>query len=183
MISIEKTQYLLQLPKMVDKNDNLGNLEEKITLKKPSLINEIFTLIVPNDDEFKFSYIVNQSEKNIYKLSLFLMQDDTKIGLLRVDFNGGHKNPDRANEHVPKDFLKYVGKRLKYQESHIHYNVAGYSPMSWAIPLSDDQFKIKKIDNQNDVISAFLEFNTLINLKTEFLTGTRFLNFSQEPNF
>ncbi len=104
------------------------------------------------------------------------MDDDTKIGILRVDFNGQHENPHTINDNVP-DFLKpYVGMFFNYNEHHIHYFVEGYrTSLDWAIPLNDDNFPVKKISNSNDIIEVFLGFNKLINLITEFQINQRMI--------
>lgn len=172
MISIEQCEYLLKLPKKVEIK---GNLEEEITLQAAIPIKYSFTLIAPEDNEFSFLYVINQSEKNHFKLSLFLMHDDEKIGLTRIDFNGQHLNPEGITDNLPNKFHQYAGRFFKYDEPHVHYHVEGYKNLAWAIPLENDPFKIKVLNNQNDIVDAFLEFNNLINLETKFLVGTQFL--------
>ncbi|MBP9742060.1 MAG: hypothetical protein KBD37_01740 [Burkholderiales bacterium] len=172
MISIEQYEYLLKLPKKVELK---GNLEEEVSFNTEIPMKNSFKLISPEDSEFSFIYVINQSEKNHYKLSLFLMHDDEKIGLIRIDFNGQHLNPESITENLPDKFHRYAGKFFKYDEPHIHYHIDGYKNLAWAIPLENDPFKIKEINNQEDTVNAFCEFNSLINLQTKFLLGTKFL--------
>lgn len=175
MISFEKSELLLKLPKMVGTYTDPGILKNELAFESKIPFCKKFILMAPDDDEISFLYDITQSPKNHFKFSLYLMCNDGKIGLVRVDFNGKHKNPDGINEYVPDRFKKYAGRWFEYDEPHIHYNIDGYDPMRWAIPLEDESFKVKSINNQNDVISAFFEFNKLINLQTKFSTGSVFL--------
>jgi hypothetical protein len=98
------------------------------------------------------------------------MDNDTRLGLVRVDYNGQHNsNPSKINEYVPLEFQSYAGKFFNYNEPHIHYYIEGYKPMAWAIPLSDTDFTIQQITSHTDVISAFNAFNKLISLQTQFI--------------
>lgn len=170
-INSSMSDYLLRLSKQVEQK---GKLSDEIILETVPMQHK-FILASPDDDEFKFLYEINQSAKNLFKLTLFIMYDDEKMGLLRVDFVGQHLNPEGINEYLPERFHQYAGKFFKFDEHHIHYHVDGYKPMAWAIPILHDEFKVKSINNQNDVTNAFLEFNQLINLKTNFVTGNQSL--------
>ncbi len=165
MLTFEKAEYLLQLSKTVYINE-----EEKktISIEQKFPFQKKYILISPEDRNYIFIYDINQSSKNKFKLSLYLFDDETKIGLLRIDFNGGHTNPQTANEKVPEKFLPYMGKKFDYTDSHVHYYVEDYG-ISWAMPLNEDSFPIKDITNSNDILQAFLKFNSTINLTTVFL--------------
>ncbi|MDR0505426.1 MAG: hypothetical protein LBH32_01215 [Dysgonamonadaceae bacterium] len=52
------------------------------------------------------------------RISLHFQEDESKIGLLRVDYGAGHKNPEIANEFIPKNLTKYTGVQIN--EPHIH---------------------------------------------------------------
>jgi|SRR6185437_5448709 len=173
MISIEHSEYLLKIPKKVKLK---GILEDQIEFQTNLPIQSYFILTSPEESEFSFLYDINQSSKNHFKLSLYLMCEDTKVGLLRVDYNGQHINPEGLIDTLPEKFHKYAGKFFEYDEPHIHYNVDGYKNLVWALPLENDLFEVKSLNNQNDVVSAILHFNKLINLETKFLTGTQFLD-------
>jgi hypothetical protein len=163
-ITIEQAKYLLELPKKVFKGDKLL-LEMTIEQKFP--FHERFELLSEKDDEFSFLWEIKQSTKNTLKISLHILENDSKIGLLRIDYNGVHTNPHAINENVPKKFHTYVGKR--FTQSHIHYYVPGYPPLAWAIPLIDDNFEIKTIEhkdlntNLKDIIILFAK---TVNIET-----------------
>lgn len=76
MLTTEKAQYLLELPKKVELN---GKLEDKITLPQEFPFQHKYRLISRADEDFTFLYEINQSKKNQFKLSLYLM-DDTRLG-------------------------------------------------------------------------------------------------------
>lgn len=166
MFTSEQAQLLLQMPKKVEQN---GHLVDSLTFTQPFPFTLRFTLISPDDSDYVFLYDITQSTKNHFKLTLYLMEDESRIGLLRVDFNGQHKNPETLTEKVPEIFHPYVGKFFDYHEHHIHYFVEGYkTPLDWAVPLASDSFPVKSITNPNDISEAFLQFNNIINLQTSF---------------
>lgn len=123
MMTTEQAQHLLQLPKKVEL---VGTLQENITFTQQFPFQEKYTLISPDDADFTFLYEINQSKKNQFKLTLYLMDDDTRTGLLRVDFSGQHENPQTLNANVPAIFHPFVGKFFAYNDHHIHYYVDGY---------------------------------------------------------
>ncbi|MEJ5245217.1 MAG: hypothetical protein WHV28_05845 [Bacteroidota bacterium] len=167
MFSAEQAQYLLGLPKKVEQN---GKLADKLVFDQPFPFTFRYTLISPDDDEFVFLYDITQSSKNQFKLSLYILEDETKIGLLRVDYNGQHKNPEIITDKVPEIFHPFAGKFFDYHEHHIHYYVEGYkTTLDWALPLANDEFPLKNISKPSDVINIFFSFNQIINLKTEFI--------------
>jgi hypothetical protein len=167
MLTTEKAQYLLELPKKVEIN---GKLEDKITLPQEFPFQHRFTLISSADEDFTFLYEINQSKKNQFKLSLYLMEEDTRVGLVRVDFSGQHENPHTINDKVPNVFHPFAGKFFTYHEHHVHYFVEGYkTSLDWALPLVDDAFPVKAIVNSNDIITAFKSFNSIIHLETNFV--------------
>ncbi|MFN4299870.1 MAG: DUF6978 family protein [Thermaurantimonas sp.] len=167
MFSIQQAQYLLELPKKVEMN---GVLEDKIEIhQQPFPFTVRYTLISPDNTDFTFIYDITQSKKNHFKLTLYLLDDDTKIGLIRIDYNGQHKNPETITPKVPEIFHPFAGKFFDYHEHHIHYYVEGYkTTLDWALPLTEDSFPVKTISNNNDIEQAFFSFNKLIHLQTVF---------------
>src|SRR5690606_20877894 len=125
-----------------------------------------FYLISEDDDEFSFFLDVWQSPKRTVKFSLHCQEDTANYGLLRIDYNGGHKNPEVANEHVPDAFRPYTGLWLDQYSGHIHYVVDGYKPLAWAIPLEIDSFPIKSVASFADFSNAFEAFCSSINVET-----------------
>jgi hypothetical protein len=166
MLEFEKVKYLLSLPKKV-KEDNL--IKEEIIINQDVPFVACYVLVSEHDEEYSFLYDIKQSRKNHFKLSLYLMDNDTRLGLIRIDYNGQHSNPDTTNEYLPSDFLTYTNKFFGYNEPHIHYYVEGYKPLAWAIPLSAIEFDVQNITSHADVMSAFGAFNSLISLQTHFI--------------
>jgi len=166
MFTTEQAQYLLQLPKKVETN---GMLEDEISFNQPFPFTQRYTLISPDDADFTFIYDITQSKKNQFKLSLYLLEDETKIGLLRVDYSGQHKNPETITDKVPAIFHTFAGMFFDYHDHHIHYYVEGYkTTLDWALPLTNDDFSVKNITASSDVLDAFYRFNQIINLQTIF---------------
>jgi hypothetical protein len=124
-------------------------------------------LFSKKDDEFSFLWTIKQSSKNTLRISLHYQEEDSKTGLLRIDYNGGHTNPQSINEYVPEKFYPYAG--VKLTKSHIHYHVQGYPVLAWAIPLEEDDFLVKEI-SENDFNITLAEiiklFAKTINVET-----------------
>ena len=170
-ITNEQADYLLRLPKKII--NKKGDLLPQITISQKFPFSERFELLSEKDDEFSFLWQIKQSSKNTLQISLHFQEDDSKIGLIRIDYSGAHTNPQTITENVPEKFHLYIGTQI--MQSHIHYYVQGYPTLAWAIPLSDDEFEIKEI-NENDfyatlgnVIKAFAK---TINIETEIKVET-----------
>jgi hypothetical protein len=168
-ITNEQADYLLKLPKKIF--DKEGNPLPQITINQKYPFYERFELLSEKDDEFSFFWQIKQSSKNTLQISLHFQEDDSKIGLLRIDYNGGHTNPQIINEYVPERFHLYAGKQLA--ESHIHYYIHGYQSLAWAIPLKEDDFALKEISENNfnttlaEIIKLFaktVNIETIINI-------------------
>lgn len=163
MFTNEQSDYLLKLPKKIISNDLLLD-STKIIQKYPFC--ERFILGSQQDLEFSFLLEVYQSEKAGLKISVHYQEDQSKVGLLRIDYNSTHKNPEIVSNDLPLKFHKYAGKWFEYNEHHIHYYFQNYKPLAWALPLVDDDFPIKEIKNNQDASEAFLSFCKRINLIT-----------------
>lgn len=95
------------------------------------------------------------------------MESNSYIGLLRIDFKGGHHNPSEILNTLP-DFLRpYADKWFKPTEPHKHLYVEGYKPLAWAIPLADTDFPVKKLNDQSDLRGLIINFADSINLKSK----------------
>lgn len=173
MFSNNDVNYLLNIDKKVFLDDTLKD-EHYLTQKFP--FQHKLELISPSDSDYTFLYDINQSAKNQFKLTLYLLDSDTRTGLLRIDFNGQHKNPETITDKVPESLHAYAGMFFDYNQPHIHYYVEGYkTTLDWAMPLSDNDFPVKQITNSNDIIEAFFKFNQRINLKTNFVINQMLL--------
>lgn len=175
-VTNEQAEYLLKLPKKVVEN---GTLLDKLTIDQKFPFSARFELISEKDDEFTFLWEVQQSKKNSIRASLHYQENDSKTGLLRIDYNSGHKNPEVITEFLPGKFHAFAGKCFSSDEHHIHYHVQGYKPLSWAIPLNMDDFEIKELNHGPDFSSTFVDiiklFAKTVNIETEITVNTLLL--------
>lgn len=161
----EEAKYLIDLPKKIFDNDEL--IESKIISIGP-MFTIRYTLISEEDPDFQFLLDIKQGKKNNLKFDLHFQENDSITGLLRVDYNGQHQNPEIENESVP-DFIKpFAGKWFDYSDNHIHYYIEGYKPLAWAVPLKDDTFPVKEVNDFISMKNAFIEFLKKTNIVTEF---------------
>jgi hypothetical protein len=171
----EQAQYLLDLPKKIVENNKVLN---SITINQAFPFNKRFELIAESDDEFTFLWEIKQSTKNTIRISLHYQENDSKTGLLRIDYNGGHTNPEIVSDTVPEKFHPFVGKIFSNDEHHVHYHVQGYKSLAWAIPLTVDGFEIKELietDFNNRLASAIQLFAKTINIETGIIINTLLL--------
>jgi len=169
MITQEQAEYLLKLPKYIIEGENILELKDY----SPSFpIEERIYLISKDDDAYSFFIEIQQSRKNQIKLTLHFQEDDTNIGLLRVDYNGRHKNPESGNSALPNIFKSYIGMWI--EESHIHYFVEGYNPLIWAIPLNrDETYPAKRFAGVNDFADVLKTFCNKINIETNLIINVQ----------
>ncbi len=163
----EQAEYLLKLPKKIVENDKLL---DKLIINQEFPFYARFDVLSGKDDEFTFLWEIKQSKKNSIRLNFHHQENDSKVGLLRVDYNGGHKNPETLSEFLPNKFYPYVGKSF-LDENHIHYHVQGYKSLAWAIPLTIDEFEIKEINKDLNFNTIFVDiiklFAKKVNIETE----------------
>lgn len=175
IISNEQSEYLIQLKKKVLQNDVAL---EQLTINQEFPMHLRFELISVEDDDFSFLWEITQSAKNTIRISLHFQEDESKIGLFRVDYNSGHRKPEIASDTLPQRFLPFVGKWFSNEESHVHYHVEGYKPLAWAIPREDSEMTTKEIAEMNtneNLSSAIQEFAKIINLETVLTINTLLL--------
>ena len=167
-ITNEQAEYLLKLPKKVIENDILL---DKLIIDQKFPYDARFELVSEKDDEFTFLWEIQQSKKNSIRLSFHHQENDSKTGLLRVDYNSGHKNPESISENVPEKFHPFAGKYFSNNEHHIHYHIQGYKTLAWAIPLTIDNFQIKELNNDASFNGTFANiiklFAKTVNIETE----------------
>jgi len=164
-ITQELAVELLRLPKYIMD-------EEKFTKKffyepQEPISNDRFILMSEQNTEYSFILEIYQSPKNQLKLTLHFQEDDAKIGLLRIDYNGSrHRNPMIVEPNLPQKFHPFAGQMLEV--SHIHYYVEGYKPLAWAIPLdAEPEVNVKQLKNVHSQLqNIFTNFGEMINLQT-----------------
>lgn len=155
-------QRLVETPKFICIDGHFLE-QHKICCDFP--IEERFILETKEDVPYEFLMQISQSAKNSVKISLHLQSNNLKIGLLRVDYSGTHRNPQEVTNDVPADFLPYQGKIII--GSHIHYYVKGYNQLEWAIPIEETSYRCKHIDGQESIIEAIECFSEAIHLNTK----------------
>jgi hypothetical protein len=160
MITQVQAAYLLALPKEFNPKVPTVNLaDEKIK----------WNLVSPDDSEWEFLVEINNSRKKSFRISLHHQENITKTGLLRIDFNSGHRNPELINSFVPEILHKYAGHWF-LNEPHIHLFVEGYKDLAWALPLAEyDNFPIKDIQSDQEYSQAIKAFAKHINLNSNFV--------------
>ena len=172
MITNQEADYLLELPKFIIEND------EKLLIKRfnePFLWDIQFDLIAENKENvYELIWNIWQSDKNHIKMSLHHQDNETKTGLLRIDYNSGHINPIKLTDKVPQKFHPFVGKRFSINEHHVHYHVEGYKSLAWALPIAFDIFPYKDLD-VNNIMEIVKEFGLTINLQTKLLINKKLL--------
>lgn len=175
MITSELADHLIQLPKKIVEDETVLNQKE---INPSDPFQERYYMLSEDEEEFSFFLDVTQSAKNALKLTLHQHEEGINCGILRVDYEGRHKNPEEINEHVPNRFKPYAGQWLDKYNGHIHYIVDGYPPLKWAIPLDVHDFPVKRIRSKTDIINALTEFCDIINLETTLditMQGNSFL--------
>lgn len=157
MLTQEQIHYLVALPKEIEGNNSVNLGYNKIRIN----------LFSPEDDEWKFIVEINRSKKSQLRISLHHQENNTKIGLLRIDYSSGHTNPEIANDFVP-DFLKpYANEQIDMP--HIHFQVDSYKDLAWAIPLTDyKEFDVLEIITSEDYSNAIIAFANKVNIITKF---------------
>lgn len=153
MLTNDEVLYLLGLKKSLENNKKILVKNRKTRLE----------LISPDDKNVKFWVELTRNEKILLKTSIHHLETNHHVGLLRIDYKGSHKNPEIVTDKVPEIVKPYAG--LYIIEPHIHIYVEGYNDLAWAIPLNDDDFKIKILKDVYDIISLLTEFAKKINLE------------------
>ncbi|HND46088.1 MAG TPA: hypothetical protein PLC61_06810 [Chitinophagales bacterium] len=159
MFSNELATKLINLPKHIEG----GTMSFDLKDEKTRLI-----LTNPDEPEYSFLFEVTSHKKITFKISLHNQEDNTKEGLMRVDYKGGHKNPEGVNIYVPEIVKPYVGYFFQ-NEPHIHIYVEGFKDLAWAVPLSAYNFPVLDVNNTDDFRSAINAFAKEINIVTPFV--------------
>ncbi len=135
-----------------------------------NLSDEKTRLLLNNAEEPEYSFLfeVTSHKKITFKISLHNQEDNTKEGLMRIDYKGGHKNPEGINAFVPEIVKPYAGYFFQ-NEPHIHVYVEGFKDLAWAVPLSVYNFPVLDVNNTDDFTNAINAFAKEINIVTPFV--------------
>ena len=126
-----------------------------------------------HDEEFLFLWTIFRSSKEHFKLSLHILEKDSHVGIFRVDYvssDSSHTNPAVITNDVPDEIKPFAGKEIS--GPHAHFNVLGHKTLQWAVPLSDLDFSIKSIVNEQkqiDIASAINCFAEYVNITTPIM--------------
>jgi hypothetical protein len=110
---------------------------------------------------------ITSHRKISFKISFHSQENNTKEGLIRVDYKGGHQNPESITEFVPENVKPYAGHFFQ-NEPHIHLYVEGFKDLAWTVPLTVYDFPVLDINNNDDFINAIKAFTKEINLISPF---------------
>lgn len=166
MLTTEQAIELIKIPKKILVGDKL---QDVYSIDQDFPIDTRIELVAIDDDNLTFMWSVKQSKKMSIRMSLHCQQEDSHLGILRIDYNSGHKNPDEAPDYLPEMFKPYIGKEFTMNESHVHFHITGETQqMLWAIPIQDSEMPIKTFNaSTNDIENVIIEFAKLINIKTK----------------
>ncbi|MGK0325537.1 MAG: hypothetical protein ACJA1D_000878 [Polaribacter sp.] len=157
MLSNQEAQYLLELEKTLSKPNQTIDLSKK---------KNRIELISHQDSDYEFWLEITTNQKIILKTSIHHMESNSFIGLLRIDYKGGHHNPAIVKSTLPSFLEAFADKWFEPTEPHMHIYVEGYKPLAWAIPLIDIDFPIKEILQPSDLSELIINFARKINLKS-----------------
>jgi hypothetical protein len=158
MFSSELASKLIKLPKDILGGETTINISDEKSR---------FSLSSPNEPEYEFLFEITSHRKITFKISFHNQENNTKEGLIRVDYKGGHKNPETVTDFVPEIVRPYVGYFFQ-NEPHIHIYVEGFKDLAWAIPLSAYNFPVLDINNTDDFLKGINAFTKEINIVTPY---------------
>lgn len=162
-MTAELAEYIIGLDKYVVQE---GKTLDSHTIEIKYPMDFRLSLSTPDDLDLNLMVNIKESTKKSLKISLHHQDNSTQNGLLRIDFYSRHLNPAEVNSDVPDKFKPFAGIWLDKYAGHIHYVVNGYKPLSWALPLENDDFPIKELTGRHDYIKTLKAFFHSINLKT-----------------
>lgn len=158
-LSQKEAEQLILLKKKIVIDDKL--LDEYTISRNKNLFGRFQLSSLDGNNQFLLK--ITQGLRK-FKITLHFQENNQYVGLLRVDYDGYHKNPETVNEHVPDFAKKYIGKTI--ESSHVHFFVEGYKTLNWAVPIYDYDFSIKDLSNESLISDAIEEFCNKINLCT-----------------
>lgn len=155
MLTNDEAEYLLNLKKSLVEPRQVVDLK-----KKKNRLN----LISYEDSTYQFWIEITTNQKILLKTSIHHLESNSFIGLLRIDFKGGHKNPADIQETLPDYLHPYADKWFEPNQPHLHVYVEGYKPLAWAIPLNATNFPTKTISHPSDISDLITNFAKEVNV-------------------
>ena len=176
MLTNEKAEELLKMPKWIVGEENGRGATRLLPRRGISLRpvpREENLPMESEDGSRKFRLVVNR-EKAL-KLALHHETHSGDAKLLRVEYGGKeHRNPRNVPpEKIPLRFHGHIGAVIARGEPHIHRYAEGFARLEWALPLSTDDFPVKSISGEDDILKAVRAFGDAIAVKTEIHPAAR----------
>lgn len=156
MFTNEEAEALLKAEKYLE------NPNQALSLGLDKLRIDLFARDLP---EYTFFIEVVPNRRIQFKMTLHCQEKHSSIGLLRIDYKGSHYNPNHALETLPNFLKPYLGMEFR-REAHIHFYVAGYKPLAWAMPLRKHTFQIKELTCDSDYAEVLTNFAKLLNVQS-----------------
>lgn len=169
--TFKQAKELIATPKVILEGDGTTICPSKQINGAPGVREKI--LLRSKDKAFLFLWTIYRSSKELFKLSLHVLESDTHVGIFRVDYvadDSAHPNPVIVTADVPDELKPFAGVCI--YGPHAHFNVAGYKTLQWALPLRSMDFQVKTIvDAQKhiDIASAIHCFARYINVSTPII--------------
>lgn len=99
MLTNQEAKYLLELEKIpIDPRQTIDLKNKKNRIELISL----------QDSDYEFWVEISTNQKIILKTSIHHLESNSFIGLLRIDFKGGHHNPANIENTLPDMLKPYV---------------------------------------------------------------------------
>jgi hypothetical protein len=165
MFSNELAKNLINLPKSIE-GGGIMNIDLSVEKNRFKFIS--------NEPEYEFLVEITSNKKISFKITFHNQENNTKEGLIRIDYKGGHKNPESLNDFVPEFVKPYLGHYFQ-NEAHVHIYVEGFKDLAWAVPLTAYDFPVSNIDNMEDFATAVKAFATQINIVSSLNIQTKLL--------
>lgn len=177
MLTNEEAEMLLKMPKWIVGGGNgrdAARLSHCGIFLSPAPRKEKFRLVSASEyGSRKFRLVINREAA--LKLALHHETHSGEAKLLRVEYGGKeHRNPRNVPpEKVPPRFRGHIRAVIARGEPHIHRHVEGFPPLKWALPLSADDFPVKSVSGENDILKAVRAFGDAIAMETEIRLAAR----------
>ena len=170
-VTMELTLQDIKRIMLLEKHAGLEELvNEELVLNLSYPIKREIKLFSPAGD-IEFRWVIKQSSKLSFKLTLHIMERENNTGLFRLDYCSDakvHVNPVVANESVPSDVSCFAGVDIR--GSHAHFSFPGYNELAWAVPIKGmsafpDMFDGK----QSSIEPIILTFAKYVNVVTHII--------------
>ncbi len=169
MFTYEEAIELIREKKVLNSHVNLSPLQTKWKV-------ELMSNIDQNNKFFLDMYISSKGSKIVLSANSRTLKTShnhriDKIPILRLDYGGTHKNPERASNRIPDWIAQFAGRTFNRDEPHVHIYVEsqGLPDLRWAVPidgfiLDGKSFSLQFISSFKDFLLATREFADIINI-------------------